>query len=228
MNTVDFALFASILAMAASKVGQSTWTRSPHAKKSSTTDSSGPDQYDWRDTEVCINIKNYWCRYRRTMEFRREYPSRSSSRSPSYAAEQPQRTTTNASPFREEPGPAFASYIPIKEPSRTEQATEKRRLEFVKLLQVALQRLRDREKPPSVFDAPMISGSVRQGPGIQATVNAVRGAVRLGSTGGGAVESDTDNEDGPETPFSTEPTYQLLTRVRDTLIIHGDKIFLPV
>jgi hypothetical protein len=101
-------------------------------------------------------------------------------------------------------------------------------LEFVKLLQVALQRLRDRERPPSVFDAPMISGSVRQGPGIQATVNAVRGAVRLGSSAAGAVDSDTDNEDGPETTFSTEPTYQLLTRVRDTLIIHGDKIFLPV
>jgi hypothetical protein len=162
------------------------------------------------------------------MEFRREFPSRSSSRSPiptpspSHTTEQLQRSpfnTANASTLRQESAPV--SYISSKEPSRSEQATEKRRLEFVKLLQVALQRLRDREKPPSVFDVPMISASVRQGP-FRGTV------VRLGSSGSGAFDSDTDNEDSPEKPFSTEPTYQLLTRVRDTLLIHGDKIFLPV
>lgn len=174
--------------------------------------------------------------------FRREFPSRNTSRSPNpsqgayLGADQPQRspyTPVVSLSYQDLTEPPLAPSN--KEPSRSELAAEKRRLEFVKLLQVALQRLRDREKPPSVFDLPSISASTRNGSGIQATVNAVRGAVRLASTSSDwkpenrtVIDSDSENEDGPELRFSTEPTFQLLTRVRDTLIIHGDQIFLPV
>lgn len=67
-------------------------------------------------------------------------------------------------------------------------AMEKTRQELGKLLSVALQRLRERERPPSVFEAISSSSLYAETSGygikLSATVNTVRGAVRLASYSG--------------------------------------------
>lgn len=132
-------------------------------------------------------------------------------------------------------------------------AIEKTRQELGKLLSVALQRLRERERPPSVFEAMHVGGDPTRYPGsnFHATANAVRGAVRLASNTGSewqrgqrgqdfrgsdvGVYNDDDEDDGNTTSgqgsgpaaYSTEQTFRHLTVVRDTLIIEGSTIFSP-
>lgn len=131
-------------------------------------------------------------------------------------------------------------------------AIEKTRLELGKLLSVALQRLRERERPPTVFEAAStmyVGGNVlRHGLNLHATASAVRGAVRLVGNSGNEWQrghdsraSDVgthyeDEEDEGNTTsgqgagpalYSTEQTFRHLTVVRDTLIIEGSTIFSP-
>ena len=125
-------------------------------------------------------------------------------------------------------------------------AFEKTRQELGKLLSVALQRLRERERPPSVFDAGW--EAPRHGSNMHTTAIAVRGAVRLASNTSSdwqrrqdsrASEAgtypDDDDDEGNTTSgtttgpalYSTEETFRHLTVVRDTLIIEGSTIFSP-
>jgi len=131
-------------------------------------------------------------------------------------------------------------------------AMEKTRQELGKLLSVALQRLRERERPPSVFEAISSSSLYAEASGyglkLSATVNTVRGAVRLASYSGhewqrgqdprasdAGTYTDDEDEEGNATSdqgtgyavYSTERTFQHLTVVRDTLIIQGSTIFSP-
>lgn len=121
--------------------------------------------------------------------------------------------------------PASPNKAPV-----TEKVAEKTRLELEKLLSVALQRLRDRERPPSVFDMPL--ETTAYGMSLHTTGNVVRSAIRMASAGSewhsntSRVADDADDaDDGPAAAFSTEQTFRHLTVVRDTLILHGRKIF---
>jgi hypothetical protein len=131
-------------------------------------------------------------------------------------------------------------------------AVEKTRQETGKLLSVALQRLRERERPPSVFEAvpSFVSNAEasRYSSNLYTTASAVRGAVRLANNGShewqrgqdprvsdaGTYIDDEDDEENPNNGqgtghavYSTEQTFHHLTSVRDTLIIQGSIIFSP-
>jgi len=129
---------------------------------------------------------------------------------------------------------------------------EKTRQELGKLLSVALQRLRERERPPSAFEVifaqPSNTQAHRYGLSLYNTANSVRLAVRLANPSGSERQRSHDSrasdaetyvdDEGEEdhmtggqgagpAMYSTEQTYQLLTAVRDTLIIEGPTIFSP-
>lgn len=113
--------------------------------------------------------------------------------------------------------------------SRNPAATEKLRLELVKLLKVAIQRLKNRPYPPSAFEPTALVTGSHPTPDLHATANAVRGAVRLANAGA-EWKQDTDHDDDEDEvalnqKYSTEETFNHLTSVRDSLILSGDKLF---
>jgi hypothetical protein len=207
--------------------------------------------------------------------FRPDIPARSSSRSPASAGN---HENYHGSAYNAQPGNVVpnshnlfqSSQLPPTMPSPWDQpadvhpstssvmdtqktaAMEKTRQELGKLLSVALQRLRERERPPSVFEAISSSssntGASEYGLKLSATVNTVRGAVRLATHSGyewqrgqdpraSDAGTNTDDEDDERNTtstqgtghavYSTEQTFQHLTVVRDTLIIQGSTIFSP-
>ena len=203
---------------------------------------------------------------------RPDFPVRSSSRSPAPAGnhENYHESTYNAQPgnmvqdsHQSSPLPS-TTLSPWDQPADVNPSTssvmdvqraaamEKTRQELGKLLSVALQRLRERERPPSVFEAISSSSLYAEASGyglkLSATVNTVRGAVRLASYSGhewqrgqdprasdAGTYTDDEDEEGNATSdqgtgyavYSTERTFQHLTVVRDTLIIQGSTIFSP-
>jgi hypothetical protein len=96
---------------------------------------------------------------------------------------------------------------------------------------VALKRLRERQKPPSAFEPSHIFDQTKHNTNFHATVTAVRGAVRLASNTSEWRQDSRPDDEGDEddvlskSTFSTEQTVRDLTAVRDSLILHGDKIF---
>ncbi|KAG8753658.1 hypothetical protein FRC14_005835, partial [Serendipita sp. 396] len=116
---------------------------------------------------------------------------------------------------------------------KAQQAEEKTRVELGKLVSVALKRLRGRQVPPSPFEAAQHSRTRREGLSLPATASAVRGAVRI--AGGGSEwqrgagytgeDIDEEDDDGDEGRFSTEETFNNLTTIRDSLLMHGETLF---
>jgi hypothetical protein len=205
--------------------------------------------------------------------FRPDFPARSTSRSPAPAGNQENYhgSTYNAQPGNIVPNihnPDQPSQLPSTSPSSRDQpadvnpstlsvmdaqraaAMEKTRQELGKLLSVALQRLRERERPPSVFEAISALSPNTEASGyglnLSATVSTVRGAVRFASysdhewqrsqdpraSDAGTYTDDEDDEGNTTSGqgtghavYSTEQTFQHLTVVRDTLIIQGSTIF---
>ncbi|KAG8829947.1 hypothetical protein FRC17_005741 [Serendipita sp. 399] len=114
---------------------------------------------------------------------------------------------------------------------KAQQVEERTRLELGKLVTVVLKRLQSREMPPSSL-GPLYSH--REGSSMYATANAVRGAVRM--AGGGSEwrrgassateELDEEDEEDDESQFSTEETFTNLMTVRDSLLMHGETLFL--
>jgi hypothetical protein len=204
--------------------------------------------------------------------FRPEFPVRGSSRSPapggnqenhhgsiynaqpgnitsnshnSYQSSQPPSMSTSSWDRPVDVNPSTSSVMDAQRVA----AMEKTRQETGKLLSVALERLRERERPPSVFEASSSFSSnaeaSRYGSNLYATVNAVRGAVRIGGnewqrsqdsrvSDAGTYIDDEDDEGNTTSGqgtghavYSTEQTFQHLTVVRDTLIIQGSTIFSP-
>lgn len=136
---------------------------------------------------------------------------------PSALSLQPRSPSVSTSPKQVSHAlPPLSPRLPAQAPKPTvhptSQINEKRRHEFLKLLQVALTRLQNRSQPPSVFDLPLlprptltthqrgnslfstlgIGGGARGGGvAVMSTVNAVRGAVRLA---GGDWRSGSESE----------------------------------
>lgn len=112
-----------------------------------------------------------------------------------------------------------------------QQMAERTRLELSKLLFVALKRLRERQRPPSAFEPSYIFDPTKHGTNFHATVSAVRGAVRFASSTSDWKQDYRPDDEGDDedilakSAFSTEQTVRDLTAVRDSLILHGDKIF---
>lgn len=94
--------------------------------------------------------------------------------------------------------------------------------EFRKVLDLLLSNLRNRKRPPSIFDD--ARGFVnRDGSSLGMTFNAVRGAVRLARRPDGSSfigSDDSDEEYGPfDSSYSTDATAEHLTQLRDVLIL---------
>lgn len=115
-----------------------------------------------------------------------------------------------------------------KPPSSTSwpQTTPKvnsRRNESRKLLAHVLDQLRNREMPPSVFDALTLSEEAPNERGLGALVGAVKEAARMKPdsrfTTNAPANTEDDNDEEGQGGYSTDATFDLMTQLRDVLII---------
>ncbi|KIJ44065.1 hypothetical protein M422DRAFT_252558, partial [Sphaerobolus stellatus SS14] len=128
--------------------------------------------------------------------------------------------------FRITSSPAAPPEAPSRLPSANEKfhSVNKIQAELQKLLAHVLSRLKGRSKPPSVYER-LRTETIRKHPlTLGAVVETVRNAVRFKQVldrpevppGRGTNDDDIDDN---EQEFSTDETYDLLTQLRDLLVL---------
>jgi hypothetical protein len=96
-------------------------------------------------------------------------------------------------------------------------SSSKSSLEMQKVLQLILSRLRERARPPTIFGQLPSDTNKKSSIKVDVVVDSIRGAIRkTASPNQGIVEVD-DDKGSPG--FSTTPTLDLMTQLRDCLIL---------
>lgn len=100
--------------------------------------------------------------------------------------------------------------------------------EFRKVLSLLLSNLRNRERPPPIYDDFRNPAERRDSSKMGVALNVIKGAVKLGprkqTLGEGAssislVDIESDEEDKNDQVYSTDATVEYLAQLRDVLII---------
>lgn len=97
-------------------------------------------------------------------------------------------------------------------------STNKSSLELQKVLILIVSRLRERPRPPTIFEQIALDASKKTITKVDAMVETIKGAIRLGGSTDQTPSPD-DEEDEAIPGFSTAATLDMMIQLRDILVV---------
>lgn len=141
-------------------------------------------------------------------------------------------------PFDEDPSNSRRPSFQIKREKSSNQSPQailssgdRSNVEHQKFLSLVIRKLRERVKPPSLFDQLSSDGQKRQLGGVEAVVESFRAVVRVTTTQPKDMRLNSpEDDDVIPSGFSTEDTQEMMEKLLDILVLarrQGRNIFPP-